>query len=234
MCNACEWCGSTKQLKDMLGKTAFDVHESYEHYWLCEKCLENAEYCENCGKVGDSDYFDEDFHYDEETGVLCKDCWIQQEGFEARYKTVSIDAWRSYQSLETHGNTMKAVECYLVPHDQNQEIIDKGKNWLTDHSFKVKVLGERTSNVFSVNLIILAKKENLTDNDREALKKLDDLFVDYYTKGFSILSGKTYEIDLEAFQHQLDCISLDHYPDDCVVTVNMKYKHGYVMHNKNS
>jgi len=53
----------------------------------------------------------------------------------------------------------------------------------------------------------------LTENDKEALRKIDKAFVEYYRRGFSILSGRTYKININEYEKELEKIAYDHYPE---------------------
>jgi len=196
----CDWCEEEFAEKDLT--EAFEV-ASQEKIWLCQSCREDAEYCSECGSLGHTDWAEQDFVWLEETEeFICINCYAKR--FGAKRVWHSTDPWRGHFAFEplnpkTH---MVAVECCLVPHDQNDEIIDLVKKWLELHSFEYHVFGAPTSNVFSACLTIIAWKKNgkrLTKKDKEMLEQLDKTFVDYYTRGFSVFTGEIYPIDLEAF-----------------------------------
>jgi len=196
----CSWC-CEKVPKNKLSVVVEVGSEAKIN--VCKPCLEDAEYCPECGAVQHSDWKHQDFVWMEEIEeFLCIQCYAKR--FGARRVWHSTDRWRGHFTFEpinekTHA---VAVECCLVPHDQNDEIIKLVKNWLELHRFDYHVFGGATSNVFSACLTIIAWRKNgepLRKKDKKMLKQLDETFVDYYTRGFSVFTGETYPIDLEAF-----------------------------------
>jgi len=202
MKKTCDWCD--QPLGRSLSKSKYrTVSDSVEY--LCQSCAEDAEYCPYCGKIGHPDWFHDDFVIDQETGeIQCVQCYAKQ--FGVRRVWHSTDPWRGHYAFEPIDKRHAiAVECCLVPHDQNEEIVKIVLDFLHEHGFQTKALTGRTSNVFSRNLVIVAWKDRrLNKKEREMLKKIDTLFVDYYTRGFSILSGETFPIDIKWFKRELD------------------------------
>jgi len=201
MKSCCSWCEeeteNLEKYEDISGKTVL----------LCEECRDYIVYCPECDRVGHSDYSDEDFVFEKETEtIICIHCYAKQYGVKRVWH--QTDRWRGHYAFEPIDNKHYiAVECCLVPHPDNDRIIQIVTNFLDLHGFKTKILTGLTSNVFSRNLIIVAWKDRkdrkLTKKEKRFLADIDNLFVDYYTRGFSILTGKIYPIDLEAFKKDL-------------------------------
>jgi len=201
MIKTCDWCD--QPIDRPLKEAKFETIDGSRIY-LCVPCSEDAEYCPICGRIGNADWIKEDFVLDRETGeVECIYCYAKRFGVKRVWH--ATDAWRGHYTFEPidkrHGI---AVECCLVPHDQNDEIIKITLDFLKSHGFQVKALHAATSNIFSRCLTIVAWKDrNLTKKERDMLQRIDSIFVDFYTRGFSILSGETFEIDLKDFKRML-------------------------------
>ena len=122
-----------------------------------------------------------------------------------------IDAWRGYYTYEPTVDDVKIgssddavlTECQFVPHEQNDAFIKTTKHLLSKH-FDINIRSGETSNVFSRNIIVIAKpKRTWTKGLKSMAKEVDNLFVDKYTEGFSIMSGDTYPIDMEGYTKRL-------------------------------
>jgi len=120
-----------------------------------------------------------------------------------------IDAWRGYYTYEPSPQEKKEgwrkiAECHFVPHGQNNDFIRVTKKALNKY-FRVRVRSGETSNVFSRNVVVLAKPKNgWTPKLKAYAKKFEDAFVEYYTSGFSIFSGETYPIDLKGYEQSIE------------------------------
>lgn len=206
-CHDSYWHNERGREYGKLGKNDYGV--LYE----CVKCnpdgemMDGYEYCDGCNCMINKE--DMDIRALDEFGnVMCEECYLKEKGFDTEQIYVKTDAWRGHGSNQpANPNTAIAVECCCIGHDQNDDIVKIVEDWLTKHGYNHIRTFHQTSNIFSVNLQILAKKDRpLTDDEIAQLKALDDLFVDYYTRGFSIMSGQTFEIDLNEFQQRVDQI----------------------------
>lgn len=122
-----------------------------------------------------------------------------------------IDAWRGYYTYEPTVDQVRLgsdddallTECHFVPHDDNDAFINITKRSLRN-LFDLKISHGQTSNVFSMNVMVIAKpKQKWSHKLKTVAKKVDELFVNYYTRGFSIMSGDTYPIDLVEYEKEL-------------------------------
>lgn len=119
-----------------------------------------------------------------------------------------IDAWRGYYSYESTDEEKKEgwrmiAECHFVPHAQNDEFVDTTRRVLKKN-FHVRIKYGHTSNVFSTNVIVMAKpKDSWTKELENYVKRFEEAFVDYYTRGFSIFTGETSPIDLEEYEQTI-------------------------------
>jgi len=191
----CSWC--EEKTKDLLEYIDIEGNKLL----LCENCRGNIIFCGECGRV--TDMYSEDFILEETETITCIHCYAKRFGVKRVWH--QTDPWRGHFSFEPIDNRHAiAVECSLVPHEENESMINIVKEFLDLAGFKSKVLTGKTSNIFSRNLIIIAWKDKaLTKKDRRLLADLNNAFVMHYTRGFSILSGRLYPIDLMAFKEEL-------------------------------
>jgi hypothetical protein len=128
----------------------------------------------------------------------------------------SIDAWRGYYTYEPTIDDVKIgsddevllTECNFVSHEDNEKFVDITKKALRKH-FNIRIKHGQTSNVFSGNVIVLAKPKaggKWNHGLKKIAKQADELFVDYYTRGFSIFSGTTSPIDLKEYKEKLELV----------------------------
>lgn len=122
-----------------------------------------------------------------------------------------IDAWRGYYTYEPTVDKVKVgseddallTECHFVPHEDNDRFVRITKDSLKG-LFDLKITSGATSNVFSQNVMVIVKpKAKWTKKLKATAKKIDEIFVDEYTQGFSIMSGTTSPIDLERYERRL-------------------------------
>jgi len=148
---SCSWC-----LKERKKLSVFvDVHG--KTLSLCEDCQDEMIICDECGRVEHGDWFDESFKTTDNGKVLCWNCYLKPIGVKRVYHRT--DAWRGHWALEPiQKNVAIAVECCIVPHEQNDEILELTKAWLENMGFTVEHFALPTSNVFSRNLNIVVKK----------------------------------------------------------------------------
>jgi len=183
--------------------------------WGDEDCMpEGLEICDYCDCYLHED--DAVYYIVEERGdpwpegpyeVLCRDCYLELLGFSTKRVYEPLDAWRGSYTLEPKvPDVVKVVDFCIVPHPQNDEIISAVEEWLETNGFEHLRYFDRTSNVFSVRLVILAKKNPINEKDRERLHRVSDLFDRYYGYSFSVMSGRTFPIDMEAFKRELRAI----------------------------
>jgi len=164
-------------------------------------------YCEDC----DKELYEEDISsagYREFEEVLCNECYFERQGFPITEGYHRIDGWRGHTTFDPKdpNRVVKAVEYCIVPHDQNSAIINALTEQLEEWGFEVLVTSTHTSNVFSEDLMVFAKKpddEVLTEKEKEALVKARALFGDVYNWAFSVFSGETYPINMEEFNRGL-------------------------------
>jgi len=125
-----------------------------------------------------------------------------------------MDAWRGYYTYEPTVDDVKEgtgeeallTECNFVGHPDNDEFMKITRKNLRRY-FNIRTRTGRTSNVFSTNVVITASPKSgrtWTPELKAKAKEFDDLFVDYYTRGFSIFSGETYPIDLKGYREKVE------------------------------
>jgi len=202
----CDWCEKERKKLSVF----VDVHGKTVN--ICDDCQLDMTVCSQCGRVENPDWFNESFRITDDGEVVCWNCILKPIGVKKVYHRT--DAWRGHWALEPiQKNVAIAVECCIVPHEQNDDMLQITEYWLENMGFTVHHFALGTSNVFSRNLNIVVKKDRLTENDKEALRKIDKVFVEYYRRGFSILAGRTYPIDINQYEKELEKIAYDHYPE---------------------
>lgn len=195
------------------GEYGYLTNDGFGVLYACKKCMgvevgipEGYEFCEGCNCIISE--FDVDYRALEEFGiVLCKECYLAEKGFPTETLYHQTDVWRGFNRQIPKDSIAIAWECCIISHEQNEEFVNAIYEWLEKRGYEYIHTSNQTSNVFSVNFQILAKKPHtLTEKEKEELKQLDRIATDYYTRGFSIFSGKTYEIDIERFKKEIEAI----------------------------
>ena len=120
-------------------------------------------------------------------------------------KWVATDGWRGhYVPVAPEGFELLA-DCQVVnaAGEQCRDIIGR---WLRGQKIRYRSGYLQTSNVFSANMYIVVQAGKLSD---ELRRKIDDWFVDTTTRTFSIFTGESWDLDVEAAQASFDRLVSD-------------------------
>lgn len=112
----------------------------------------------------------------------------------------SIDGWRGYYEPVPPEGWELLTDCSVVNEsgEQARDIIAK---WLRGKKIHYRSGYMQGSNVFSANLYIIVEEGKI---DAELRAKIDDWFVDTATSTFSIMTGRSWDLDLDEAQRTFD------------------------------